>query len=157
MSAQMHGHRHSHVHVHVHADQHSRTQIKHSCRSFPLTYRFCWSHILPISFEVNQNLISFIKFIIFFKSQFLPDKNLNTLSRLLHSLASPHHQNWLICMPKLCPLRQVSLPLSPAPPAAVKTVRTHFSRRSPIRKIRKMLGAAPFFLRRCLTTPFPAV
>ena len=42
MSAQMHGHRHSHVHVH--ADQHSRTQIKHSCRSFPLTYRFCWSY-----------------------------------------------------------------------------------------------------------------
>ena len=40
MSAQTHGHRHSHVHVH--ADQHSRTQIKHSCRSFPLTYRFCW-------------------------------------------------------------------------------------------------------------------
>jgi len=42
MSAQTHGHRHSHVHVH--ADQHSRTQIKHSCRSFPLTYRFCWSY-----------------------------------------------------------------------------------------------------------------
>ncbi len=42
MSAQMHGHRHSHVHVH--ADQHSRTQIKHSCRSFPLTYRFYWSY-----------------------------------------------------------------------------------------------------------------
>ena len=42
MSAQMHGHRHSHVHVH--ADQHSRTQIKHSCRSFPLTYRFRWSY-----------------------------------------------------------------------------------------------------------------
>ena len=42
MSAQTHGHRHSHVHVH--ADQHSRTQIKHSYRSFPLTYRFCWSY-----------------------------------------------------------------------------------------------------------------
>jgi len=79
------------------------------------------------------------------------------LSRLLHSLSDLYHQNRLICTPKLCPLRQVPLPLSPAPPAATKTVRAHFSRRSPLRKMRKMLGAAPFFLRRCLTMHRPAV
>ena len=33
----------------------------------------------------------------FSKSQFLPGKNLNTLSRLLHSLVGLYHQNWLIC------------------------------------------------------------
>ena len=155
MSAQMHGHRHSHVHVH--ADQHSRTQIKHSCRSFPLTYRFCWSHNTADFFWSQSKPYQFHQVYHFSKSQFLPGKNLNTLSRLLHSLASPHHQNWLICMPKLCPLRQVPLPLSPAPPAAVKTVHAHFSRRSPIRKMKKTLGAAPFFLRRCLTMHRPAV
>lgn len=155
MSAQMHGHRHSHVHVH--ADQHSRTQIKHSYRSFPLTYRFCWSYDTADFFWSQSKPFHFHQVYHFFQISISARQNLNPLSRLLHSLAGPYHQNRLIRIPKLRPLRQLPLPLSPAPPAAVKTVHAHFSRRSPLRKMRKMLGAAPFFLRRCLTMHRPAV
>ena len=60
MSTQNRGHRHSHVHTH--AGHHSRTLMKHSRCSFPLTYYFCWLYNTADSPRCQSESFHSIKF-----------------------------------------------------------------------------------------------
>ena len=109
MSAQTHGHRHSHVHVH--ADQHSRTQIKHSCRSFPLTYRFCWSYNTANFFWSQSKPFHFHQVYQFFQV------SISARQKFKHFVPLTSQLGWPVS-PELADLHAQALPFAASASAA---------------------------------------